>query len=68
MESFACLMNTQLTSGNKTIGKQTLESHGFNFDSAFYWISIAALLGFTVLFNVVFTLALTFLERKFSFH
>ncbi|KAH9779207.1 hypothetical protein WN944_014373 [Citrus x changshan-huyou] len=52
----------KITSGNTTVGRQTLESRGLNFDSSFYWISIAALIGFTVLFNVVFTLALTFLK------
>lgn len=52
----------KISSGNTTVGRQTLESHGLNFDSSFYWISIAALIGFTVLYNVVFTLALTFLK------
>ncbi|XWS53454.1 hypothetical protein CRYUN_Cryun10bG0002800 [Craigia yunnanensis] len=48
--------------GNTTAGRQTLESRGLNFDSYFYWISIAALFGLTVLFNVIFTLTLTFLK------
>ncbi|XVF66042.1 hypothetical protein PTKIN_Ptkin10aG0002300 [Pterospermum kingtungense] len=48
--------------GNTTVGRQTLESRGLNFDSYFYWISIAALFGLTVLFNVMYTLALTFLK------
>ncbi|KAK9991983.1 hypothetical protein SO802_026968 [Lithocarpus litseifolius] len=47
---------------NTTLGQQVLESHGLNFDGFFYWISITALTGFTVLFNVGFTLALTFLK------
>jgi len=29
-----------------------------------YWIGAAALLGFTVLFNVLFTLSLMYLNRK----
>ncbi|KHN03241.1 Pleiotropic drug resistance protein 3 [Glycine soja] len=45
-----------------TLGQQVLESRGLNFDGYFYWISIAALIGFTVLFNVGFTLMLTFLN------
>ncbi|EXB80290.1 Pleiotropic drug resistance protein 3 [Morus notabilis] len=52
----------QKASGNTTLGRETLESRGLNFDSYFYWISIGALIGFTVLFNVGFTLALTFLK------
>ncbi|XVF38963.1 hypothetical protein REPUB_Repub20aG0148300 [Reevesia pubescens] len=50
----------KVMSGNTSIGQQTLESRGLSFDSYFYWISIAALFGFILLFNVVFTLALTF--------
>lgn len=29
-----------------------------------YWIGVGALLGFTVLFNLLFTFALTYLNRK----
>ncbi|KAF8387704.1 hypothetical protein HHK36_026358 [Tetracentron sinense] len=47
---------------NTTIGKQTLESHGLNFDGYFYWVSLGALFGFSILFNIGFTLALTFLK------
>ncbi|XP_027114927.2 pleiotropic drug resistance protein 3 [Coffea arabica] len=46
---------------NTTVGRETLEAHGLNFDKQFFWISIGALFGFTLLFNIGFTLALTFL-------
>ncbi|WCJ30776.1 ABC transporter G family member 37 [Euphorbia peplus] len=52
----------EIASGNTTLGKQTLESRGLNYDDYFYWISVAALTGFTVLFNIGFALALTFLK------
>ncbi|KAK8670105.1 hypothetical protein V6N13_104866 [Hibiscus sabdariffa] len=52
----------KVMSGNTSIGQQTLESRGLNFDGYFYWISIAALFGFILLFNAVFTFALTFLN------
>ncbi|KAM1961523.1 hypothetical protein ACFX16_021942 [Malus domestica] len=48
--------------GNTTLSLQVLESRGLNFEGYFYWISLGALVGFTVLFNVGFTLALTFLK------
>ncbi|KAK6119085.1 hypothetical protein DH2020_047171 [Rehmannia glutinosa] len=51
-------------SGNTTIGHQTLENRGLNFGGNLFWISVGALLGFTVLLNIGFTLALTFLKRK----
>jgi len=52
-------------SSNTTIGRTILESRGLNFNGYFFWISVGALLGFTLLFNIGFTLALTFLKRKF---
>lgn len=57
----------QIVSGNTTIGQQTLESRGLNFHGYFYWISVGALMGLALLFNIGFTLALTFLKRKFIF-
>ncbi|CAK7326251.1 unnamed protein product [Dovyalis caffra] len=48
--------------GNTTIQQQTLESRGLNFQGYFYWISVGALIGLTVLFNIGFALALTFLK------
>ncbi|KAG5525543.1 hypothetical protein RHGRI_031997 [Rhododendron griersonianum] len=48
--------------GNPTIGNETLESHGIPFSGYFLWISLGALLGFAVLFNIGFALALTFLN------
>ncbi|XP_077218189.1 pleiotropic drug resistance protein 3-like isoform X2 [Tasmannia lanceolata] len=52
----------KISSVNTTIGKQTLSSHGLNFNGYFYWISLCALLGFTILFNIGYTAALTFLK------
>ncbi|XP_009765624.1 pleiotropic drug resistance protein 3 [Nicotiana sylvestris] len=51
---------------NTSIGNGVLESRGFNFDGYFYWISVCALFGFTILFNIGFTLALTFLKAPGS--
>ncbi|GAY35559.1 hypothetical protein CUMW_017020, partial [Citrus unshiu] len=47
---------------NTTIGRYTLTSHGLNFESYFYWISVAALIGFMILFDLGFILALTYLK------
>ncbi|XP_022749067.1 pleiotropic drug resistance protein 3-like isoform X2 [Durio zibethinus] len=55
----------KVMSGNTSLGQQTLESRGLGFDSYFYWISIAALFGFMLFFNVGFTFALTFLQGAF---
>ncbi|KAI8565935.1 hypothetical protein RHMOL_Rhmol02G0000500 [Rhododendron molle] len=48
--------------GNMTIGQSVLASHGLNFDGYFYWISVGALIGFMILFDLGFILALTYLK------
>jgi hypothetical protein len=50
---------------NETLGVQFLKSRGFFTDAKWYWIGFGAMLGFTLLFNTLFTLALRFLEREF---
>ncbi|KAM7279762.1 hypothetical protein ACFE04_006896 [Oxalis oulophora] len=52
----------KLMPGNTTIGMDILTSHGLEFSGYFYWISVGALLGFTLLFDVGFILALTYLK------
>ncbi|KAH7834833.1 hypothetical protein Vadar_020121 [Vaccinium darrowii] len=51
-----------ILAGNTTLGNEALESRGFEFSGYFFWISFGALLGFAILFNIGFTLALTFLN------
>lgn len=52
--------------GNITIGQATLKRRGLSFDGPFYWISLGALFGFTLLFNFGFILALSFLRAPGS--
>ncbi|KAJ0079524.1 hypothetical protein Patl1_23908 [Pistacia atlantica] len=47
---------------NTTIGNEILDSRGINYKGYFFWISLGALFGFTLLFNTVFVLALSFLK------
>ncbi|KAH9604838.1 hypothetical protein KSS87_022657 [Heliosperma pusillum] len=47
---------------NETIGVAILRGRGFSTDPYWYWIAVGALVGFTLLFNVVYTLALTLLS------
>ncbi|PIN02962.1 Pleiotropic drug resistance proteins (PDR1-15), ABC superfamily [Handroanthus impetiginosus] len=53
-------------SRNTTVGHQTLQNRGLNFGKDLFWISVGALLGFTLLFNIGFTLALSFLKSSSS--
>ncbi|PON69592.1 ABC transporter-like [Parasponia andersonii] len=55
-----------LSTNTTTIGQETLQSRGLNFDGYIYWISVGALFGFTILFNIGFILALNFLKSPGS--
>nr|XP_023914219.1 pleiotropic drug resistance protein 3-like [Quercus suber] len=56
----------KMLSTNTTIGQEILESRGLNFDGYLYWISLGALLGFIIVFNIGYVLALTFLKSPGS--
>uniref|UniRef100_A0A2N9IZG4 ABC transporter domain-containing protein n=1 Tax=Fagus sylvatica TaxID=28930 RepID=A0A2N9IZG4_FAGSY len=56
----------KMLSTNTTIGQEILESRGLNFDGYFYWISLGALFGFTIVFNIGYILALSFLKSPGS--
>ncbi|PON48574.1 ABC transporter-like [Trema orientale] len=49
-------------SSQPTVGKTLLKERGLFVDEYWYWICIGALLGFSLLFNVLFIAALTFLK------
>nr|BAR94045.1 PDR-type ACB transporter [Nicotiana benthamiana] len=48
--------------GIEPLGDAVVRSRGFFPDAYFYWIGIGALIGFTVLFNICFNLALAYLN------
>lgn len=50
---------------NKTLGVQALESRGFFTHAYWYWIGVGALIGFMFLFNIVYAIALTYLNREY---
>ncbi|KAK4595262.1 hypothetical protein RGQ29_013623 [Quercus rubra] len=52
----------KMLSTNNTIGQEILKSRGLNFDGYLYWISLGALFGFIIVFNIGYVLALTFLK------
>ncbi|CAI8586176.1 unnamed protein product [Vicia faba] len=54
----------KIQEGNITVGREVLKSRGLDFDSNFFWISIAALLGFAVVFYILFVVALTYLKGE----
>ncbi|KAK8947941.1 putative pleiotropic drug resistance protein 2 [Platanthera guangdongensis] len=51
-----------LPGSNETLGVTILKSRGIFTEAKWYWIGVAALLGYVLLFNFLFTLSLTFLK------
>jgi hypothetical protein len=49
-----------------TIGKEMLRERGLFVPSYWYWIGVGALCGYILLFNLLYTLALTYLKRKYT--
>lgn len=54
--------NTDPNFAGETVGKVLLKARGFFTDDYWFWICIGALAGFSLLFNVLFIIALTFLN------
>ncbi|KAJ8445587.1 hypothetical protein Cgig2_012475 [Carnegiea gigantea] len=47
---------------NETLGVQVLKARGFFPYAYWYWIGVGALIGFILLFNILYTVALTYLN------
>ncbi|KAK7858143.1 pleiotropic drug resistance protein 3 [Quercus suber] len=56
----------KMLSTNATIGQEILKSRGLYFDGYLYWISLGALFVFTIVFNIGYILALSFLKSPGS--
>ncbi|KAL2509221.1 ABC transporter G family member 39 [Forsythia ovata] len=54
--------NTDPRFNEPTVGKVLLQSRGFYTDDYWFWICVGALIGFSFLFNILFIVALTFLN------
>ncbi|XP_047160800.1 ABC transporter G family member 36-like isoform X1 [Vigna umbellata] len=61
-ELFAPRWNKPSTDGVTPIGLATLNNFDVFAEKGWYWIGVAVLLGFTVLYNVLFTFALMYLN------
>jgi ABC-type multidrug transport system ATPase subunit len=55
--------NHVLPNSAEPLGVEILKSRGFFTHAYWYWIGVGALLGFVILLNITFTLALTYLNR-----
>lgn len=53
------------TQSNDTLGIQVLKVRGIFVDANWYWIGVGALLGYIMLFNILFILFLEWLDREY---
>ncbi|RDX94397.1 Pleiotropic drug resistance protein 1 [Mucuna pruriens] len=53
-----------LPNSTESLGVEVLRSRGFFTQSYWYWIGVGALIGYTLLFNFGYMLALTYLNRE----
>ena len=56
-----------LLNSTEPLGIEVLKSRGFFPHAYWYWIGLGALIGFVLLFNAAFTLALTYLNRGYLY-
>lgn len=51
----------------ESLGVLVLKARGVFTEPHWYWLGVAALIGYVFLFNFLFALALSYLNREFSF-
>jgi hypothetical protein len=52
------------SASNEALGVQVLKARGVFPEAKWYWIGFGAMIGYILLFNGLFTLALTYLKRE----
>ncbi|KAL9267049.1 Pleiotropic drug resistance protein 1-like protein [Drosera capensis] len=57
-----------LPNATEPLGVTILKSQELFPEAYWYWMSVGALIGFTIFFNILYTLALTFLHATVTFH
>jgi hypothetical protein len=57
---------SQIQNGT-TLGVTVLKNRGIFTEAKWYWIGLGALIGYTLLFNLLYTLALSVLSRKYIY-
>ena len=60
------IMLQVLPGTTEPLGVTILKSRGIFPEAKWYWIGVGAMFGYMFLFNFLFTLALTYLNRKYS--
>jgi hypothetical protein len=59
--------NTDTSIDAPTVGKAILKAKGFFTTEGGFWISIGGIIGFAILFNILYILALTYLSCEYHY-
>lgn len=54
----------EIPNSTMTLGHRVLHNFGIHQDAYLYWLGVGMLAGYVVLFNTLYTLTLTYLDRK----
>lgn len=57
-----------LPNSTEPLGVSVMKARGLFPQAYWYWIGVGALVAYVFLFNIIFTLALTYLNRKHSIY
>lgn len=61
------LLLQSLPNSSEPLGVSVLKSRGVFPEAKWYWIGFGALIGYILLFNALFSVALTYLKREYTF-
>lgn len=64
--SFA-FIGQDVQNSTMTLGHKVMHNFGIHQDAYWYWLGVGTLIGYMILFNALYTLTLTYLDRKHSF-
>lgn len=64
LPSYNLFLLQKLAENNISLGETVLKGYGLFTESYWFWIGICALFCYTVIFNILLTLFLTYLNRK----
>lgn len=51
--------------GTDSLGVTVVRSRGFFTNAYWYWIGVGAQIGFTIVFNICYSIALAYLNREY---
>ena len=61
---FVHCVGQEIPNSTMTLGHKVMHNFGIHQDAYLYWLGVGTLAGYIILFNALYTLTLTYLDRK----